>query len=393
MIVVIALVARAAVAAAVDLTGTLGQLAPDSQTYLRLAADRASGAFVGWGASDAWLYRRVATYVFPVALLFRVFGAHVGLAQFISAIYGAAAAAATCSIAARVFERRWALIAGLIVALLPSQVLWSSLVLRDSAAWVVAALIGLCAARGQGERSGRRLFMWGCAITLLLVVMSGVRLHSMIVLAWALVPAMLLSSREGWATRVGGAVAIALVVPFALNQGVGGLDFVRGRDLGVIRGDNAAGAESAFVGTASGSTVATVTSHDVRRRATPTRGEGTAVLVGLRYMLVEPIPWANRGGRLARLAGIEMIVWYPMLLLAGAGVTVAVRRRIRALAFPVTFGVGIVTAYALVEGNLGTAFRHRGEAVWPIALLAAVGAEMFWRESARRADALGRRAQ
>jgi hypothetical protein len=35
----------------------------------------------------------------------------------------------------------------------------------------------------------------------------------------------------------------------------------------------------------------------------------------------------------------------------------------------------IVVVYALTEGNLGTAFRHRAEAIWAVALFAAVALE------------------
>ena len=45
------------------------------------------------------------------------------------------------------------------------------------------------------------------------------------------------------------------------------------------------------------------------------------------------------------------------------------------LAFPVLASMGSLLVYASVEGNLGTAFRHRGELVWGVALLAALGAQ------------------
>ena len=34
-----------------------------------------------------------------------------------------------------------------------------------------------------------------------------------------------------------------------------------------------------------------------------------------------------------------------------------------------------ITMWSLVDGNFGTAFRHRGEVVWAVVVLAAVGAE------------------
>jgi hypothetical protein len=50
-----------------------------------------------------------------------------------------------------------------------------------------------------------------------------------------------------------------------------------------------------------------------------------------------------------------------------------VRPYVRQMAFPVLAGGGILIVYALSEGNVGTAHRHRGEFVWAIALLAVLG--------------------
>jgi hypothetical protein len=68
-------------------------------------------------------------------------------------------------------DRRWALLAGLIVALLPSQVLWSSLILKDAAVW--AALSSLAAPVAVSARSsGRRLALQGTAAAVLLVLLG-----------------------------------------------------------------------------------------------------------------------------------------------------------------------------------------------------------------------------
>ncbi|MDQ3677323.1 MAG: hypothetical protein M3401_11060, partial [Actinomycetota bacterium] len=63
-----------------------------------------------------------------------------------------------------------------------------------------------------------------------------------------------------------------------------------------------------------------------------------------------------------------------------------IRRHRRTLAFPVLAGGAILMMYGLTEGNLGTAYRHRGEFVWVVALLAAIGAERIaaWRSERRQ---------
>jgi hypothetical protein len=99
-------------------------------------------------------------------------------------------------------------------------------------------------------------------------------------------------------------------------------------------------------------------------------------------MLLEPVlPSSNRR---VQLAMAENLAWWPLLLLACVGAWSG-RRHMRVLAFPVLSAGAIAVLYGLSEGNLGTAFRHRGEIVWAVALLAVVGAARIaarWRRPA-----------
>jgi hypothetical protein len=47
----------------------------------------------------------------------------------------------------------------------------------------------------------------------------------------------------------------------------------------------------------------------------------------------------------------------------------------------------IVLVYAQTEGNIGTAYRHRSEAVWAVALFAALAAQTIADRRARSVDA------
>ena len=100
---------------------------------------------------------------------------------------------------------------------------------------------------------------------------------------------------------------------------------------------------------------------------------------GLSVMLLEPFPLPFEGSASLRLARLESLVWYPLLLLAAVGLWRA-RSNLRTLAFPLLAGAGIVVMYALSEGNVGTAHRHRGEIVWVVVLLAGVGAHHWWEQ-------------
>jgi multidrug efflux pump subunit AcrA (membrane-fusion protein) len=93
---------------------------------------------------------------------------------------------------------------------------------------------------------------------------------------------------------------------------------------------------------------------------------------GLSVMLFEPVPWATGGSTTLQMARAEALFWYPLLVMAAVGLWVA-RSHLRVLSFPLSLGGGILLMYALAEGNIGTAFRHRGEFVWVVAVLAALG--------------------
>jgi hypothetical protein len=64
-------------------------------------------------------------------------------------------------------------------------------------------------------------------------------------------------------------------------------------------------------------------------------------------------------------------------------------KRLRVTLFPLVAGSGVLALYALAEGNIGTAFRHRGEFVWVVALLAAMGAFRIAERYRKRPDSPG----
>jgi peptidoglycan/LPS O-acetylase OafA/YrhL len=68
-------------------------------------------------------------------------------------------------------------------------------------------------------------------------------------------------------------------------------------------------------------------------------------------------------------AGLEMIVWY-LLLVAAAATLVREKSRWRSFIAPALSVAGLLLVFALVEGNAGTLFRHRGMVVPLVALLA-----------------------
>jgi 4-amino-4-deoxy-L-arabinose transferase-like glycosyltransferase len=279
-------------------------------------------------------------------------------------VLGAATAALTARLALEVLDRRFALIAGLLVALLPSQVLWSSLILKDAPVWACLSALAVVAAVAA-RSTGRKVALLGLAAAGLLLLLAYLRLQTLEVACVALVLAMLVSDRAQRPLRVGAALALLVCLPWAYGMGVAGAPYVSGqRDLGQQRSLNAVQATSAVV---------SAKVSDDEPTSSGVRAQLAYLPKGVSVVALRPWPWEPADGSVGvGLARIENLLWYPLLVLALIGLGSAWRMR-RALAFPVLCGGAVLAMYGLTEGNLGTAFRHRGELVWPTILLTTVG--------------------
>lgn len=455
----IALFARVAVA--VFVTGIFsGRYVFDDSTYHLMAADMAADDTGHWDQFTHTLYWATATLTLPVTALYRVFGPSTLAAQLFVALLGAGAAALTARLAMEWLSPKIALVAGLVVAVLPSQVFWSAMLMKDAAVWFV--LTGLALTVAVALRStGRKLLLMAAIAALLLFLLAFLRLHTLVVAAWALALASLVGMQKQRLQRIGGAVAIALLVPwFAGGIGPAGLSFVANAgSLEDRRFNNAVGAETAVVDTSPDEsdrhdpvtaqklslleTRATGLEEKAQRlegragriqlvapgastrdkaraptlraraerlhaRASDFRAEAarlsspspppaprlqdddglldpnlTYLPRGLSVMLFEPVPVPFDGSLTLRLARLESLLWYPLLAVAVVGLFRAFRK-LRVTLYPLLAGGAIMVVYGLTEGNIGTAHRHRGEFVWVVALLVAIGiAHLLSRRSER----------
>jgi hypothetical protein len=97
---------------------------------------------------------------------------------------------------------------------------------------------------------------------------------------------------------------------------------------------------------------------------------------GLYNTMVRPFLWRPSDIRSASaghvLAGLEAPLWVTGYLFAAAG-SVLFRRRVDVIGFPVLIVLAIAISGAATHGNLGTAFRHRGQVLFAIAVLGAAG--------------------
>ncbi len=394
-----------------------GVLIPDEGQYLLISRVASEGELTSefWGGYGRSLFDSTRAFTWPLTALFWLFGPHRILGQLLSATFGAISAAAAASLASRFLRPRFALAAGLTVAIFPSQILWSSVVLRESMIWALLATMALVIAYSQSCTSAGRILLSAVMAGVLFGGIAWLRPHTALVAIWCLYPAVLLGSNR--VVRVATATCLLVVVPWLAGFGPGGAELAiaaSGR-LGISRSYMSFAADSAIVGSnivllpPIGSTAppigSTALSCDKRPDAntqavlTPlidrTASDwvciydysGNVVLVdnrlrtsvkrlpqGFLDTLVRPLPWEAYSSAAAFLAGLESILWVPLYGLAIIGVWTH-RRSHRLLLFPTLLVVVISMTGAMSHGNLGTAFRHRGQLLYALAVLAVGGVQ------------------
>jgi hypothetical protein len=477
----LALAVRCATAIALNVVYG-GYLFGDERMYTTIALQAAADDRSSWDDYTTQLYGVNGTFLMPLTWAFVVFGPKVIVGQLMVALIGAGVAALTTLLALQALRRAWAVAAGLAVALLPSQILWSSLTLKDAASWlllVVFALAVAFAARG----GGRRLLLAGLVCMVTALLLRYLREHTLVIALWSLALAGAVGVRRGRWTRAVGAVGLMLFFPLAVGLGVGGSGLVADR-AGALTEQRALGAidaETALVdapltqalavreqvaaaaaaerraedatkqaqalasepGPVEGippgakpsaapgqrpdpaaverererraeaarllaeAEAARVEAEGLRAEAeaaqeaaqaeadrvaaeqersgafgqdTVTGEAGQNLLYlpkGLAILVLGPYPWQGSASAALTFAKAETVLWYPLLALAVVGV-LSVRRHAATLLFPLVVGGGVACMWALVEGNFGTAYRHRGELVWVVCLLAAAGGQRLW---------------
>jgi hypothetical protein len=366
----LALVVRVVVAIGIFVVHD-GTMFPDDRFFFSLADERVTGASAEWTSYEHALFDNTATFLWPLTAVFWVTGSSVLAGQLLVAVAGAGAAALTTAVGVRALRVPWAIAAGTVMATLPSVVLWSSLTLKDAFVWCVVAGIGLAVCELEG--AGQRFAAVGAGIVVLLFALSHLRDQSFVIAVWALAVALLLGSGTDWPRRALFGVAVLLVFPAVLGYGLGGIPWIRDAspEVEVRRTGNAVGASTALTCDATKGGISGKIEH---------------LPCGLPAVVLRPYPWETDGTTSVRLARLEALLWYPLLILSIYGLLRGWSRR-RWLGFPALYAGAIVLVYALTEGNIGTAYRHRAEAVWAVALFAALGAQTIADRRARSVDA------
>ncbi len=454
----------------VAMSGLFEGFVLDDGTYHQMATSMAEGDISHWDDFTYSLFWRTAAFLAPVTALYKVFGAEIVVGQLYVAVLGSVTVVVGTRLALEFLSRTWAIVVGVLLALIPSQAFWSAQLMKDASVWLSLVTLALLIALAN-RSTGRKLLAYGLGITIVLCALAFLREHTLVVAAWGTMIGSLAGIREHRVQRIGGALLVGVAIPWLVAaSGPAGLGLVTNAgSLQELRFKMAQGANTAIVDTTPGGTEEELEQVRQQRReveaamlalqkivdddadaragtvkvsepevqmlerlrdryelpgAAKTRSdrarevqvakqevqqliavlqqrlesiadrqqsiqqpppaatlseEGTVepnvahLPRGLSVMLLEPFPIPFEGSPSLRLARLESLLWYPLLMFAGVGLWHA-RSYLRYLLFPVVVGGGILLMYALSEGNVGTAHRHRGEFVWVVVLLAALGA-------------------
>jgi len=391
-------------------TGLLhkGILIGDEGQYLILALMASEGKLTSefWAGYGESLFETTRTFMWPLTGLFWLLGPFRIVAQLFVATFGAVTAACAACLASRFLRKEFALGAGLIVAFFPSQILWSSVVLRESLIWAGLAAIAVTVDYSQRSESGLRTALLTVLLGLLFVATVWLREQSALVALWCLYPALLVG-RSRLRVRILTASCLLIVAPWIVGFGPGGSDYAGKamESMGSSRAYMAMDANSSFgiseglydcpallEGQGRGSDeIGAVASRLIDRE----RGEwicihdqyGVGRLVdnrlntsfqripgGLYDTMIRPLPWGDGRSLTQVLAGWESLLWISLYGLAAYGLWVHGKGH-RVLIYPTLLLFAISISGAVTHGNLGTAFRHRGQICFVLAVLAMAGVQ------------------
>lgn len=341
---------RVVVALVLEYGASMGFFASDDYRY----------EVVGWELARHWSGESptpprifgASGYYHWNALLFSAVG-RVPLAPTLgNAVAGGCIALLGWRIALDLTDATGARYAGWLSALWPSLVLWSSLNLKDAFAILAILLMLRGAQRCMVRPRLRELLLLGVGVLLLAQLrgyLVGLCLGSL-ALAYVLVR---LRAAPVWmgAAVLASALLLALAGPVEhvrLEESLETLDATRSQ---------------LAVGSAAYATEADVSTPLGMLRFLP---------MGLAYFLFAPVPWQLSGLR-QLLTLPEMLAWYALFPFVLSGLRHALRERF-AQAMPVaTLAASLSVSYALVEGNLGTAYRHRAQVLVLLLVFAGVG--------------------
>lgn len=329
--------------------------APDQVTY-RDVGWRTLQYHLGDGTLP-WQLRNTAEvgYFYWNALLFWVFGLAPLAPKLVNAFVGTASAIMCYRLAGELAGKGPARLAALLTMFFPSLVLWSALNLRDPIVLLITVALFLAMTRVRRRPSGLGLF--GVMLALALLVLF--RDYMAFMAGLSILGATFISQRRSIpANLIVGGVLIGMGMVAYQQFGVGA-------ELAESASFEAIAQQRQYMAVGG-----TAFRPDVDV-STPLRGL-QYLPVGLAFFLLSPFPW-QIGSALSLMTLPEQLVWFGLMPFVATGGIYLVQHRYNVVGPILTFLVLTTSVYAMVQGNAGTAYRHRAQVMVFLLIMAAVG--------------------
>lgn len=357
--------------------GTVGPLvfAPDQATY-EIVAEQLLESWRGLRGPPPRVTDSIQVgYYYMNAALFAVFGRAPAAPAVLNTFLASWTAVPVYHLAKLICRghrgvARWAAI---LTAFFPSLILWSVLNVREAPTILLITVAIFFAVHYQ--KTARPWDLAGLLIPLLLLALF--REYLTLLIGFSAAAGIVIGKSRSPLASLAGGVTLLVATTFLL-QGAGiGSSLAAEPSLGQIdflRQDLARGAGSAF---GTGADVSTL------------GGALTFLPIGLTYFLFAPFPWSVTSV-LQAITLPESLLWYALVLFGVRGLWLAVRHDPRSYTVLLSVLLTVTFAYALVEGNVGTAYRHRAQILPLSFVVIAVGLQDFLGARSRRREELQR---
>lgn len=284
-------------------------------------------------------------FFYFVAAIYYVFGHNQLLAQFINGTIGAVTVIVLYAIAKDLFDVEVAQWTARFMAFFPQMVFWSGAIYKDPATMLCIACCMYSVMRLSSVFSVANVVLFVLSALTLMTL----RFYVFYFVGFATMGTFVLSQRRG----VFGSLIAYLVLftvffgAFTLAAKSDVLDEQRSylsfERLQLSRSDQVMSGQSAFGKEADVSS---------------TQGALATLPTGLVYLLFAPFPWSVHGLR-QTLTVPETLVWYALWPALLRGLFATLRDKFR-YALPIlVFAASLTVAYAIFQGNVGTAYRQR----------------------------------
>lgn len=299
--------------------------------------------------------------IYLVAAIYTVVGRNMLAVQFFNAVAGAATTPVIFLCAQQIFRNiKVSRTSAYLVALYPSLILWSSQGLKDGPIIFLLAL-SMLATLKLGEKLSLKYF------AILVAALFGIlalRFYIFYMLVAAIGGTFIVGTKAFSAQ--------SLVRQFLIVIGMGlALAFLGVSRTASVQFENYANLEAVQHSRSTQQRLATSGfGEDVD--VSTTSGALSAIPIGLIYLLFAPFPWQLLNLRQS-ITLPEMIVWWGAFPLFILGLWFSIKYRLRQVLPILIFTLMLTLAYALVQGNIGTAYRQRSQLLIFYFIFVAVG--------------------